>query len=415
MPPSSDGLEIGTPAGRSEGARCRTVQRIYCDYNATTPLDPSVREILVAALDRAWANPSSIHLAGRQAREVLDDARYRMAKVWKCRPSEVVFTSGGTEANNLAVLGTARQNRHRGRHLVTSTVEHHAVLHACNYLERHEGFEVTRVGVDSDGRVDPEEVARAIRPETILVSVMAANNEVGTLQPVAEIGALCRARGVLFHTDAVQAMGKLPFTGMPSFEADLVAVCAHKFHGPKGAGALYVKSPLLPHPILHGGGHENERRAGTENIAAVVGLVEAFERFVPEPVFDPVRLRLLTEALAKAATSIPGVHRRGPILGRLPNTVSFSVEGADAIALLANLDLEGVCASSGSACSAGSLEPSHVLQAMGVPPAECQALMRFSLGRENTEADIERIIELLPEVVRRSRGGSEANVSRTQG
>lgn len=391
------------------------MRRIYCDYNATTPLDPSVRDVLVSTLDRAWANPSSIHLAGRQAREVLDDARYRMAKAWQCRPSEVVFTSGGTEANNLAILGTARLNRHRGRHLVTSSIEHHAVLHACDYLERHEGFEVTRVGVDPDGRVDPGDVARALRPDTILVSVMTANNEVGTVQPVSEIGSLCRGRGVLFHTDAVQAMGKLPFTGMAAFEADLVAVCAHKFHGPKGAGALFVRSPLLPHPILHGGGHENERRAGTENIAAWVGLVEAFERFVPEPVFDPARLRTLTEKLAAAATSIPGVHRRGPVEGRLPNTVSFSVEGADAIALLANLDLEGVCASSGSACSAGSLEPSHVLQAMGVPSAECQALVRFSFGRESTEEDIERIIELMPEVVRRSRGGLGPSIGRSTG
>ena len=386
------------------GAPYRTVRRIYCDYNATTPLDPAVREVLVTALDRAWANPSSIHLAGRQAREVLDDARYRMAKAWKCRPSEVVFTSGGTEANNLAILGTVRLNRHRGRHLITSTIEHHAVLHACDYLQRHEGCEVTRVAVDPNGRVDPADVARAIRPDTILVSVMTANNEVGTVQPVAEIGSICRDRGVLFHTDAVQAMGKLPFVGMQSFEADLVAVCGHKFHGPKGAGALYVRSPLLPHPILHGGGHENERRAGTENIAAWVGLVEAFERFVPEPVFEPIRLRELTERVAAVATSIPGVHRRGAVEGRLPNTVSFSVEGADAIALLANLDLDGVCASSGSACSAGSLEPSHVLAAMGVPASECQSLIRFSLGRENTPDEIEQLIELLPEVVRRSRG-----------
>ena len=380
------------------------MRRIYCDYNATTPLDQGVREAMMTALDRAWANPSSIHQAGREARDLLDDARYRLAQRWHCRPSEVVFTSGGTESNNLAILGTARLRRDRGRHIVCSAVEHHAVLHAFEYLHRHEGFEWTRVGVDANGRVDPDAVSAALRPDTILVSVMAANNEVGTVQPVAEIGRRCRERGILFHTDAVQAMGKQPFRAMADFEADLVAVCAHKFHGPKGAGALFIRSPLLPHPVMHGGGHENERRAGTENVAGIVGLVEAFERFVPTPVFDAALLRRWTEQLAAAATAIPGVHRRSPVEGVLANTLAVSVEGADAIALLANLDLEGICASSGSACSAGSLEPSHVLQAMGVPPAECHSLLRFSFGRENTTEDVARIAAVLPESIQRARG-----------
>ncbi len=380
------------------------MQRIYCDYNATTPLDRVVREALFATLERGWANPSSIHHFGRDARELLDDARYRMARLWSCKPSEVVFTSGGTEANNLAILGTARLLRPKGRHLITSAIEHHAVLHTFDYLQRHEGFEVTRVPVDPHGQVDPDSIRAALRPDTTLVSVMAANNEVGTVQPVADIGRLCRDRGVLFHTDAVQAAGKLPFTNIHQFNADLVAVCAHKFHGPKGAGALFIRSPLLPHPTFHGGGQENERRAGTENLPSIVGLADAFERFVPTPVFEPGLMRDLTESLATAALDIPGVHHRGHPSSRLPNTISFSVEGADAIALLANFDLEGICASSGSACSAGSLEPSHVLQAMGVPPAECNALLRFSFGRENTLADAPRIAEVLPLAIARAPG-----------
>ncbi|MFO1458919.1 MAG: cysteine desulfurase family protein [Verrucomicrobiota bacterium] len=376
---------------------------IYFDYNATTPLDPGVRATMLPHLDTVWGNPSSVHTLGRAARAALDEARYRISTTWACRPSEVVFTSGGTEANNLAVLGTARRLRDRGRHLVTSPVEHPAVLHAFRQLETHEGFEVTRLPVDAHGQVDPADVARALRPDTTLVSVMAANNEVGTLQPVAEIGSLCRERGVKFHTDAVQVFGKLPFRDIHQFNADLVAVCAHKFHGPKGAGALFIRSPLQPDPIQVGGGHENERRAGTENLAAITGLAEAFATFVPEPVFPAEPLRRWTRRLGDAAAALPGVTLRGHPEERLPNTLAFTVSGTDGIALMAALDLAGVCASSGSACSAGSLEPSHVLHAMGVPAAESNALVRFSLGRETTEDEVNRVIELLPRVLQQVR------------
>jgi len=227
---------------------------------------------------------------------------------------------------------------------------------------------------------------------------------VGTVQPIGDIARLCRAKGVLFHTDAVQAFGKLPMESLGLADADLVSACAHKIHGPRGVGALRVRSPLLPQPILHGGGHENERRAGTENLPGIVGLVEAFERFTPEPVFPPGRLRALTERLAEGVLAVPGVHRRGAVQQRLPNTVAFSVEGADAISLLANLDLAGICASSGSACSAGSLEPSHVLAAMGVPRDQCASLVRFSLGRESTDADVDAVLAAWPGVVARARG-----------
>ncbi len=378
---------------------------IYWDYNATTPLDHQVRQAMEPYLENVWGNPSSVHAVGRRARAALDEFRYRLAGAWKCRPSEVIFTSGGTESNNLAVLGTARLRGAQGyRHLVVSPVEHHAVLHALKHLEAHEGFTLTLVPVNHHGRVSPEAVAEALRPDTALVSIMAANNETGTLQPVAEIGRLCRERGVIFHTDAVQAFGKLPFERIDQFEADLVSVCAHKFHGPKGAGALFIRSPLLPHPTQHGGAQENERRGGTENLTAVAGLVSAFETLVLQPVFPTDSLRAWTERLAQTVTSLPGVERHGCPENRLPNTLAFSVEGTDSISLLANLDLEGVCASSGSACTAGSVEPSHVLRAMGVPESRAKALVRFSLGRESTEEEVDRVESLLPTLIDRCRG-----------
>ena len=378
---------------------------IYWDYNATTPPDPRVRQAMEPFSDQLWGNPSSVHSVGRRARAALDEFRYRLAGVWRCKPSEVIFTSGGTESNNLAVLGAARLGKSQGRcHLVASPVEHHAVLHAFKYLESQEGFTLTLLPVDHHGRVSIDSVAAALRSDTALVSVMTANNETGTIQPVAEIGRLCRQQGVTFHTDAVQSFGKLPFESVHQFEADLVSVCAHKFHGPKGAGALFIRSPLLPHPTQHGGAQENERRGGTENLTAVAGLVTAFECFVPQPVFPADPLRAWTERLGRAVTSLPGVERHGCPENRLSNTLAFSVEGTDSISLLANLDLEGVCASSGSACTAGSVEPSHVLRAMGVPESRAKALVRFSLGRESTEDEVTRVERLLPALITRCRG-----------
>jgi len=381
------------------------VNPIYWDYNATTPPDPRVRQAMEPFSDQLWGNPSSVHSVGRRARAALDEFRYRLAGVWRCKPSEVIFTSGGTESNNLAVLGAARLGKAQGRsHLVASPVEHHAVLHAFKYLESQEGFTLTLLPVDHHGRVSIDSVAAALRSDTALVSVMTANNETGTIQPVAEIGRLCRQQGVTFHTDAVQSFGKLPFESIHQFEADLVSVCAHKFHGPKGAGALFIRSPLLPHPTQHGGAQENERRGGTENLTAVAGLVTAFECFVPQPVFPADPLRAWTERLGRAVTSLPGVERHGCPENRLSNTLAFSVEGTDSISLLANLDLEGVCASSGSACTAGSVEPSHVLRAMGVPESRAKALVRFSLGRESTEDEVTRVERLLPALIARCRG-----------
>ena len=378
------------------------MRTIYFDYNATTPLDAKVREAMLPFLDGIFGNPSSVHHVGRQARSLLDEARERTATVLRAKPSEVVLTSGGTESNNLAIFGAARLLKPKGRHLITSVIEHHAVLHCFQYLERNEGFEVTCLPVSREGFVSPDDLRRAIRPDTILVSIMAANNEIGTIQPVAELGATCRERGILFHTDAVQWFGKEPFQTIHQINADLVSICAHKFHGPKGAGALFIKSPLLPDPILFGGGHENERRAGTENLPAVIGLVEALERFVPTPVFDPVRLRPLSDRLRSLVGRMEGAQLVGPHARRLANTVSFLVEGSDSIALLAGLDLEGICASSGSACSAGSLEPSHVIVGLGVERRLANSLVRFSLGRETSAAEIEFAETVVPEVVKRA-------------
>ncbi|RMF07745.1 MAG: cysteine desulfurase [Alphaproteobacteria bacterium] len=376
-----------------------SVRSVYLDYNATTPPDSAVLADMEPFFTDIWGNPSSVHHIGRRARACLDDFRDRAATVFNSKPSEIVFTSGGTESNNLAVLGTARLLRDKGRHLITSTIEHHAVLHCFDYLERFEGFQVTRLPVDSSGRLDPEDLRNAITDSTTLVSVMAANNETGVIQPVAELGRICRERGVIFHTDAVQWFGKEPFHDVAQFNADLVSICAHKFHGPRGAGALYIRSPLQPHPTAFGGAHESERRAGTENLPAIAGLVSAMERFIPVPVFDRAVLEPLRIKIIDTVNSIESATFRGSLTHSLSNTVSFTVTGCDSIALMAALDMEGICASSGSACAAGSLEPSHVMRAMGVSEAESNALVRFSLGRESTNEEIDYLLKLLPGIL----------------
>jgi len=379
------------------------VRTFYFDYNATTPLDPQVRAAMLPFLDDVWGNPSSMHHVGQRARSLLDDFRDRSARFLGAKPSEIIFTSGGTESNNLAIFGAARLLKSKGRHLITSAIEHHAVLNCFEYLAKKEGFELTILPVDAEGRVSVDSLRQSLRPDTILVSVMAANNEIGTLQPVAELGALCRERGVLFHTDAAQSFGKEPFSNIHQFNADLVSICAHKFHGPKGAGALFIRSPLLPDPIIFGGGHENERRAGTENLPAVAGLVTALENFVKTPVFPREQLSAMTTRLSDCIKSIHGARLVGSPTQRLANTISFVVEGTDSFALLAGLDVDGICASAGAACSAGSLEPSHVVSALGLNRDLARALVRFSLGRETTDAEVNQVINLLPTIVHRAR------------
>lgn len=384
------------------------MRAVYLDYNATTPLDGAVRAAMLEALDSCLGNPSSVHRLGRQARATLDLARERLAARWGCRPAELVFTSGGTESNNLALLGVARARRALGRHVVTSAVEHHAVLEPLRYLAEREGFEITRVPVDAWGRVRPDEVIRALRPETILVSIMLANNEIGTIQPVAEIGRHCRERGIPFHTDAAQGIGKIPVPAITDLNADLVSACAHKLHGPTGAGVLYIRSGTIPDRLMFGGGQELDRRPGTENLPAIVGLVEAIERFAEPPVFQEPHIQELVAVLRRGLAAVPGVEVRTPPSSALCNTLALTVDGCDSFSLLAGLDLEGICASSGSACSAGSLEPSHVLTAMGVPIPLANSLVRFSLGRQSSLEDVRAVLATFGSLVARVRSCAPA-------
>ncbi len=379
-----------------------SVRTIYLDYNATTPLDPAVQAAMLPAMEDVWANPSSVHHLGQRARSLLDDSRDRIASVLGCLPGELIFTSGATESANLALFGAARQLRDKGCHIITSAIEHHAVLNPCKFLAESEGFDISILPVDSVGRVSVESVREALRPDTILVSIMAANNEIGTVQPVAEIGSLCQENGVFFHSDAVQWFGKLPFSSIDDFNANLISLCPHKFYGPKGVGLLYCKSPFIPSPLILGGAHENERRGGTENLPAIVGLAEAISLFVPSPVFPP-SLSSLSERLICAIDSLEGAFFLGDRLacGRLSNTVAFSFDSSDSIALLGSLDLEGVCASGGSACSSGSVSPSHVALALGSSVSQANALVRFSLGRETCSSEIDFLLGVLPTVLSR--------------
>lgn len=380
--------------------------RLYLDANATTPIDPGVRQVVFEAMDRFWANPSSVHGPGREARVALDDARERVAAVLGCRPAEVVFTSGGTEANNLALFGLARQNGARGAHLAVSSIEHPAVLAAARCLARREGFSLTEIPADRAGRITLEAVRAAVRAETILVCVMAANNEVGSVQDIARIADWCRERGLLLHCDAVQFLGKLPWPGWDRFPADSIALCAHKFFGPKGVGALILRSPRPLSPVALGGSQELDRRAGTENLPAILGLAAALERFVGPPVFEQPFLRDATRALSVLLDGLPGVVRLSPDQDVLPNTISFAVEGTDSLALLAALDMAGLCASSGSACSAGALLPSHVVRAMGFSDGLASSLVRFSVLPTFGPADLAWVVKVLPGILARCRGCS---------
>jgi cysteine desulfurase len=374
---------------------------IYLDYNATTPLAPEALEAMRPFLEQHFGNPSSVHAAGRETRAAIDDARDRMARILGAKPHELVFTGGGTESDNLAILGLARSRASVGRHLISCATEHHAVLHAFEYLQKKEGFRVTWLPVDQGGRADAQQLADALTPETTLVSVMTANNETGTLQPVREMAALCRQRGVLFHSDAIQSFGKEP---LDVREFDALSLAAHKFHGPLGAGLLYLRSGIDIQRLLHGGSHENERRAGTENVAAIVGMARAAELAVADIEAEATRVRTLRDRLwGGIQASFSTAVMNGDPSHRLANTLNVSFPGLDGEGLLMNLDLAGICASSGSACMVGSIVPSHVLLAMGVPPEQAGATVRFSLGKKTTAAEIEETLLKLPEIFERLR------------
>lgn len=379
--------------------------RIYLDHAATTPVDEAVTRAMVAVLENGYGNPSSVHAPGREARQRVSEAREKVAQLLGARPEEIVFTSGGTEADNLALVGVARACRERGDHIVTTQVEHHAVLETCRALEA-EGFRTTYVPVDSHGMVDPQAVAEALTPRTVLVSVMLANNEVGTLQPVARIADLVRPRGVYLHTDAVQAVGQVP-VAVEELGVDLLSLSAHKMYGPKGVGALYVRRGVPLSPLLHGGGQERGRRSGTENVPGIVGLGKAAQLAHSE---QPERQRGLTalrERLIRGlASRVPEAILNGHPTQRLPSNVSISFPGVTAEALVVDLDLKGVAISAGAACAAGTVEPSHVLRAMGLSESVAAGTVRLSLGRANTPEEVDQVLDILTEAVERLRQAS---------
>jgi cysteine desulfurase len=377
--------------------------RVYFDYNATTPADPIVVETMTRVLREEFGNASSVHHFGQRAKAVLDDARSAVAALIAAEPSEVVFTSGGTEADNFAIRGVAEALEPTGRrHLIASAIEHEAVLNTLKALARR-GWETTLLPVDASGIVAPDALEAAITDRTALVSVMHANNEVGTIQPIAELARIARGRGVLFHTDAVQSVAKIP-VDTRALGVDLLSLSAHKFGGPKGAGALFIKRGARVAPILTGGKHERNRRAGTENVPAIAGLGAAATIAGRKLDAEGARLRALRDRLEEAViAAVPGTAINGAREPRVPNTTNISVEGVEAESLLIALDLEGIAVSTGSACSSGTLEPSHVLRAMGLPTHRTQNSIRVSLGAGSTEAEVERFLGTLPGVVAKLR------------
>jgi cysteine desulfurase len=372
---------------------------IYLDYNATTPLCDPAREAMLPYLNRYFGNPSSVHAAGREARAAVDDARDKLAALLHVKPHEIIFTSGGTESCNLAVLGLARRQSSRGRHVISAKSEHHAVLNAVEHLEKHEGFEVTWLDVSRDGIIDLDQLAAAIRPETRLVSIMTANNETGVIQPLPEISGTCRERGVVLHSDMVQSFGKIE-TDLSLVDA--ASFAAHKFYGPKGAGFLFLRSALSIQPIMFGGAHENERRPGTENVAAIAGMAAAAEWVLRDREREQEREGQLRDELwRRIAESIPQAKQNGQGAPRLANTLNLSLLGLDSETLLIALDLEGVCASSGSACMVGSVVASHVLLAMGLPIERARSAVRFSLGKWTTAEEIKATGDAVQKIVER--------------
>jgi cysteine desulfurase len=380
---------------------------IYLDYNATTPLSAAAWRAMQPYFERNFGNPSSVHAAGRETRAAVDEARDRLAALLGAKPHEIIFTSGGTESNNLALLGLARRGAPNGKHLISNRAEHHAVLHTLEHLEKQEEFEVTWLPLSSHGLIDPDELERAIRPDTILVSIMTANNETGVIQPMTEIAACCQKHGALLHSDMVQSFGKraTDLTGI-----DAASFGAHKFYGPKGAGFLYLRSGLPIDQIQFGGAHEGERRPGTENVPAIVGMAVAAEEVLEDWPNEQEREGKLRDRLWRGIERVfPAAQLNAAGGPRLANTLNVSFPGFDSETMLMALDLEGVCASSGSACMVGSVVASHVLRAMGLPPERAGSAVRFSLGKEMTAEEIEETIAAIERIVQRRRLQSPAD------
>jgi cysteine desulfurase len=379
------------------------MRRVYLDHSATTPVDQEVAALMMTYYTEKYGNPSSVHSFGREAKQALEEARSQVAELIGATPAEVTFTSGGTEADNLAIIGSAEALRKKGKHIITSCIEHHAVLETCEYLEKN-GFDLTVIPVDEEGILSVEDVQKAIRPDTILISVMHANNEVGSIQPIAEIGKLAKEHGITFHVDAVQSLGKLPID-VNEMNVDLLTVSSHKIYGPKGVGALYVRKGVRVVPLAHGGGQEKKRRSGTENTPGIIGFGKACQLAGQRMAEDAKHHTKLRDKLMNGILqSIDHVKVNGP-LGekRLPNNVNVSIRFVEGESLLLSLDMLGIAASSGSACTSGSLDPSHVLLAMGLVHEVAHGSLRFTLGRQNTEEEIDYVLEQLPKIVERLR------------
>lgn len=378
------------------------MRKVYLDHAATTPLHPEVSSLMSEFMAETFGNPSSLHSFGREARKWMEEAREKVAGLIGAAPEEIVFTSGGTEADNLAILGAAWSRQKKGNHLITSAIEHHAVLDTCKFLAKS-GFEVTFLSVDRYGMVDPDEVRKAIRKETILITIMHANNEIGTIEPIEEIGKIAREHGVVFHTDAVQTAGKIP-VNVDTLGVDLLSLSAHKIYGPKGVGALYVRKGVQLKPVLHGGGQEKKYRSGTENTIGIVGFGKAAEIAARDLEQEFSRTRALRDRLIQGVfEKIPEVRLNGHPEQRLPHNANFSFSYVEGESLILGLDLQGIAASSGSACSSRSLKPSHVLAALGLPPELIHGSVRMTLGRANTESDVDYVLEVLPGIVARLR------------
>ncbi len=379
--------------------------RVYLDYAATTPVHPDVAKAMLPYFTDSFGNPSSIYSYGQEAKGAVENAREHVARLIGAHADEIFFTGGGTEADNWALQGVLLARENKGNHIITSAIEHHAILETCEFLKKR-GYSVTRVPVDEHGLVNPDDIKNAITEKTVLVSIMCANNEIGTIEPIAEIGKIAKEAGIYFHTDAVQAVGHIP-VNVDDFGVDLLSTSAHKLYGPKGIGALYIRKGTKIATLIHGGGQEKGRRSGTENVPSIVGFGEAAAIAFKEMQDESTRLSLLRDKLLQGLFDrIERIKLNGHPVRRLPNNVNISVEFVEGESMLINLDLDGICASTGSACSSSSLDPSHVLMALGLHPVDAHGSLRFTLGKWTTEDDIQHVFNVLPKIVGRLRAMS---------
>jgi len=379
------------------------MKRIYIDHAATTPTDIEVVKEMTPYFTQKYGNPNSIHSFGQEVRDAVEEVRKKIAHLIGAGPSEIIFTSGGTESDNYAIKGVAWANQKKGNHIITSKIEHHAVLHSCHFLEKH-GFNVTYLPVDKYGLINPDDVKRAITDKTILVTILHANNEIGTIEPIKEIGKIVKGAGIYFHTDSVQTVGHIPID-VNDLGVDMLSMSGHKLYGPNGVGVLYLRKSTKIDSLMDGGGQEKNRRAGTENVAGIVGIgkaAELAEKRLAQGEEDKI-IKLRDKLIKEIINKVENVRLNGHPTNRLPGNVNFCFEFIEGESMLLNLDMEGVAASSGSACTSGSLEPSHVLLAIGLPPEIAHGSLRLTLGKDNTEEEVDYVIDILPQIIEKLR------------